>query len=140
MEPYLIPFIVIAFIVVFAAMWFLITRFLMLIARMPQQVDTFELGEFISSYGTGSGRINGVNLRNCLIVDRYTNGFLFRVWPLMGNGKMVLRDWEIASAQEKTFFGLGISSVIKTRSGTTIRLYGRLAGIINEHYLTGDPR
>lgn len=122
----LIPLIILAFLIIFPLMWFGIISLIMVVAGMSRKVDLIPLGEKLGELGTGSARIRGMNFSNCLIVDRYENGYLLRLWKIFGGGKMVIPDDEIVDISERSAI-IGRSVVMELRDGRSIRFFGHLA-------------
>gem|GEM_PF-2668247 len=129
----LIAYIVIAFLVIFPLLWWLVTRFLKKSAGMDQAIDTALLGQKVASYGTGSARINGINHNHCVELIRYQQGYLFKVAGLFGGGQRVVLDQDIQSIESKRYFVLAKQLVLRLHDGTKISLYGRLAKRIQQN-------
>ena len=125
MSDYTVPIIIGSFFVVFPLMWFLITRMIMKIAGLSQNVDVTPLGEMVESIGTGSARIRFINLSKCLTVDRYEHGYLLRVWKLAGGGKKVILDNDIVSVSDTSVFFMK-AVLMKLSNGQSIRFFGPL--------------
>lgn len=125
-DAFLIPLIIIAFLIVFPLMWFAIVMLVMKVAGMSRMVDTSPIGQKVSTLGTGSARIRGMNFGSTLRVDRHERGYLMSLPKIFGAGKLVVADEDIVAITKRgqTF---GRSTVIELRSGRSIRLFGRLA-------------
>ncbi len=125
-DTLLIPLIIIAFLIIFPLMWFAIVTLTMKMAGMSRRVDTSPIGQKISTLGTGSARIRGMNFGSTLRVDRHEHGYLMSLPKIFGAGKLVVADEEIV-AITKRGQSFGRSTVIELRNGRSIRLFGRLA-------------
>jgi hypothetical protein len=126
-QSMLITSIVLAFLVLFPLLWWLVTRVLKKAAGMDQQAGIGQLGVLISDFGTGSARINGINHNHCLQLSRYEGGYVFATSPLMGGGQMVVKNDEIQSVEQRKRLWLFNQVVIRTSFGSKITLYGSLA-------------
>lgn len=74
----------------FALMWFLATRYLRSRARMNEVIDG-DLGPRIRTSKWGSAVINGVPASNCVKIEEYADGWVLRLMPLLGGGRLWLR-------------------------------------------------
>ena len=128
----LIAYIVIASLVIFPLLWWLVTQYLKKSAGMDQVIDTTLLGNKVASYGTGSARINGINHNHCVELIRYQHGYLFTVAGLFGGGQRVVLDQDIVSAESRRYFVLAKQMVLRLQDGSKISLYGRLAQSIQQ--------
>ena len=136
----LIPLIVIAFLIIFPLMWFAVVRLIMAIAGMSRRVDIGLLGEKLGELGTGSARIRGMNFSNCLMVDRYENGYLLRLWKIFGGGQKVILDDDIVEISEGSAV-ISRSITVALRDGRSIRFFGHLGEMIreSERVRTSEP-
>ena len=128
-DALLVPLIIVAFLIVFPLMWFAIVTLTMKVAGMSRTVDTTPIGEKITTLGTGSARIRGMNFGSTLTVDRYERGYLLRIPKIFGGGKMVVPDEEIVGVRPGR--GIGRQAVMELRSGRTIRFFGKLAKVVD---------
>ena len=117
--------------IVFPLIWVCACAMIMKMGGLRRTVDTSVLGMFVDAYGNGSGWIDGVSLRNCLMVDRYQHGYLLRTWAIFGGGKRVVRDEDIAGVTIRTGFLRG-AATIELVGGGRIVLYGRPAKRVAE--------
>lgn len=108
----------------FPLFWVVICLSLMKMGGFSRSADLSDLGAFVASYGTGSGRINGIGLNRCLVVDRYEVGFVVRLWWIFGGGKLVVRDADIVGITSERRWWLEVAR-LHLRDGTEYDLFGR---------------
>jgi hypothetical protein len=73
----------------FAGMWVVVTRVLRKMSRMVADLP-FDPGSVLRESGWGSASINGVRFRNCVRIVEHRDGWVVRVMPLVGGGKLWL--------------------------------------------------
>ena len=114
----------------FVAMWSMASRHLLEQARMVKDLG-FDPGAALRVSDWGSGWVNGVPMQRCVKVQEHVDGWLIRVLPLFGGGKLWL------PRQSLTISALSGGNSIFARptrtltcDGHEVRLYGGLAQFV----------
>ena len=113
----------------FVGMWLFITRVLRGMCRMTSDLD-FMPGPLLRESPWGSARINGVNASNCIKLAEYDDGWLLRIMPIFGRGKLWLpkQTIQIGNLDPGGFLAPKHRTIIS--GDHQIRLMGRLAEFI----------
>ena len=124
-----LPFLYIFFIL-FPVMWVAVMILLRKQSRMVKSLD-FDPGEKIKSSGWGSAVINGVQAKNCVCIDVYSQGYVVRMMSLFGGARIWIEKASLTVIDEQsgTFFLPGYIE-IKSKE-EQIRLYGKLGRFIS---------
>lgn len=117
--------------VLFVGIWLLVSFLLRSMAHMSGKLDV-ETGSFIRESSRGSGSVNGVPARRTLRVAEYEKGWIVRIYPILGNGKLWLpKDGaEVSEINEGDVFRPRYRTIIS--GDNRVRLTGALADFVNE--------
>lgn len=67
---------------------------------MKYELD-IEMGDLVRSSGWGSASVNGFGFQNCVKIEEYKDGYLFRSSWLFGNGQLWLPRNELRVGELK---------------------------------------
>lgn len=115
--------------VLFVVVWTLVVG---MIRRWSRMIDrlVFDPGPPLRQSGLGSGVVNGVELKNCLKVTEYDEGWLLSTMIIFGGGKLWLEraETEIGALEPPTW--LRPKSRVVQFERHQVRLYGPLADLV----------
>ena len=117
---------IIIFPIFFIIMWFVTMKFLKAKMGLVNSIEE-EKGRSVSESSWGSGRINGISLKNCLKILEYENGFILKIMPLFGGGMLWIpkESFKIVIRKEKSW--LAPESTEITSGNHKLRFYAALS-------------
>ena len=110
----------------FIGMWVLVMRFFRAKARLVVELNVVT-GLAIRESPWGSAWVNGVSASNCVKVVEYPDGWVIRMMPLFGNGKLWFPRGSTVVGQILPGRFLMPGHRIIVSGDNEVRLYGRLA-------------
>ena len=132
MDKEWVPFLMPAFFVIFAVIWYGAVRLISRMARMDREIRAVK-GPLLRESGWGSALVNGVSARGCVKAAVYENGILLSLMPLFGGGHLWLPN-EAISVESSSPRRWWIVPARRTlRCGDhRVTVYGALVDVLGE--------
>jgi hypothetical protein len=120
--------IVVIILVIFILIWRAICQYISKKANLVKEI-TEHTGPQISSSGWGGrASINGMYFKNGVKVIHYEQGYVIKLIPIWGGGKLWIPKKEMSIIEQRTDTLFTFSKTVSIKSGdNAILLYGKLA-------------